>query len=107
MAYSVSRREREFGIRMALGANRGSIVKMLLTGVLRLTLIGMLLGAGLVLLMRALVQASFGPTLGADNASPLALVLGALLLCLVATLATLVPARRAMSVEPMQALRTE
>jgi len=103
MAYSVSRREREFGIRMALGADRGSIVKLLFAGMLRLTVVGMLIGAGLVLAMRAWVDS----LLGANGTNPFALVVAAVLLCAVAALATLVPARHAMYVEPMQALRTE
>jgi len=107
MAYSVSRREREFGIRMALGANRGSIVKLLFAGMLRLTIVGMLIGAGLALAMRAAMQSVTGSLLGANGTNPGALLLAALLLCVVAALATLVPARHAMYVEPMQALRTE
>jgi predicted permease len=102
-AYSVSRREREFGIRMALGANRGSILKVVFAGVLRLTLAGMLIGAALALALRVWIQS----LLGANGTSPYALLIAALLLCAVAALATLVPARHAMGVEPMQALRTE
>jgi predicted permease len=103
MAYSVSRREREFGIRMALGANRGSILKLLFAGVFRLVLVGMLVGAALALAMRVWIDS----LLGASGTSPLALVASALLLCAVAALATFIPARHAMYVEPMQALRTE
>jgi putative ABC transport system permease protein len=103
MAYNVSRREREFGIRMALGANRGNILKLLFAGVFRLTLVGMLLGAALALAMRVWIDS----LLGANGTSPYALVVAALLLCAVAALATLVPARHAMYLEPMQALRTE
>ena len=103
MAYSVSRREREFGIRMALGANRATILTMLFAGVGKLALAGILIGAGLALAMRAWMDS----LLGANETSPYALIAGALLLCAVAASATLVPARNAMSVEPMQALRTE
>lgn len=103
MAYSVSRREREFGIRMALGADRGSIVKLLFAGMLRLTIAGMLIGAALTLAMRAWMDS----LLGANGTNLLALVVAATLLCAVAALATLFPARHAMYVEPMQALRTE
>jgi putative ABC transport system permease protein len=103
MAYSVSRREREFGIRMALGANRGSIVKMLIGGVGRLTVAGTLIGAGLAFAMRRWIDS----LLGANGTSAYAMIVSALLLCAVAALATLVPARHAMNVEPMQALRTE
>jgi predicted permease len=103
MAYSVSRREREFGIRMALGGDRSTILKMLFAGVGKLALAGTLIGAGLALAAHALI----GSLLGANETSPYALIAGALLLCAVAAIATLVPARNAMSVEPMQALRTE
>lgn len=103
MAYSVSRREREFGIRMALGANRSTILKMLFAGAGKLAIAGTLIGAGLALAMRAWIES----LLGANGTSAYALIVGALLLCGVAALATLVPARNAMNVEPMQALRTE
>jgi putative ABC transport system permease protein len=103
MAYSVSRREREFAVRMALGADRRSIVKILFAGMLRLTLSGMVIGAVLAVAMRAWIES----LLGSDRSSPYALVASALLLCTVAALATLIPARHAMYVEPMQALRTE
>ncbi|MGB0125958.1 MAG: FtsX-like permease family protein, partial [Silvibacterium sp.] len=103
MAYSVSRREREFGIRMALGANRGNILTLLFAGVLRLILVGMAVGAALALGMRVWIDS----LLGTNGTSPFALVAAALLLCVVAALATLLPARHAMYVEPMQALRTE
>jgi putative ABC transport system permease protein len=107
MAYSVSRREREFGIRMALGADRGSIVKILFAGMLRLALTGMVIGAALAVAMRAFMQSWIDSLLGANGSTPYALVVSALLLCAVAALATLIPARHAMYVEPMQALRTE
>jgi predicted permease len=103
MAYTVSRREREFGIRMALGADRRNILKMLFAGVGKLALAGTLIGAGLALAMHALI----GSLLGVSQTNPYALIAGALLLCAVAAIATLVPARNAMSVEPMQALRTD
>jgi ABC-type antimicrobial peptide transport system permease subunit len=88
---------------MALGADRSTILKMLFAGVGKLALAGTLIGAGLALAMRAWVSS----LLGANETSPYALIAGALLLCAVAAIATLVPARNAMSVEPMQALRAE
>ncbi|HEV2465492.1 MAG TPA: ABC transporter permease [Acidobacteriaceae bacterium] len=103
MAYSVSRREREFGIRMALGANRSAIGKLLLEGTLRLTVAGLCIGAALAYLMRVWIDS----LLGANGTNPLALIAAAALLCAVAALATLVPARHAMYVEPIRALRTE
>jgi putative ABC transport system permease protein len=103
MAYSVSRRQREFAIRMALGANRQSIVRILFSGMLRLALSGMAIGAVLAVAMRAWIDS----LLGANESTPYAIAASALLLCAVAALATLIPARHAMYVEPMQALRTE
>jgi predicted permease len=103
IAYSVSRREKEFGIRMALGADRGRIVRLLFSGALRLMLIGVLLGAGLVFAMRAWVDS----LIGATGTSPVALAAAGALLCAVASLATLIPARRATRIQPMQALRAE
>jgi predicted permease len=103
IAYSVSRREKEFGIRMALGADRGRIVRLLFSGALRLMLMGVLLGAGLVFAMRAWVDS----LIGATGTSPVALAAAGALLCAVASLATLIPARRATRIQPMQALRAE
>ncbi len=103
MAYSVSRREREFGIRMALGANRSNILGLLFSGVFRLVLAGMVVGAVLAFFMRAWVES----VIGASGVNPLALVAAGVLLSLVAALATYIPGRRATRVEPMQALRTE
>jgi predicted permease len=103
MAYSVSRREREFGIRMALGADRQNILKLLFSGVFRLVLVGVIVGAAATYAMRAWTAA----LLGGSGTSSLALVGAALLLCAVAALATYLPARRAMQVQPMQALRSE
>ncbi|HTW47637.1 MAG TPA: ABC transporter permease [Acidobacteriaceae bacterium] len=103
MAYTVSRRVREFGIRIALGSDRAGIVRLLFRGVLRLALLGIVLGAGLAYAARLWVNS----LMGAGGSSPAALVLGALLMSAVAAIATLLPARRAMRVEPMEALRSE
>jgi predicted permease len=103
MAYTVSRRVREFGIRIALGSDRAGIVRLLFRGVLRLALVGIVLGAGLAYAARMWVNS----LMGAGGSSPAALVLGALLMSGVAAMATLIPARRAMRVEPMEALRAE
>jgi putative ABC transport system permease protein len=103
MAYTVSRRVREFGIRIALGSDRAAIARLLFSGVLRLALVGIVLGAGLAYAARLWVNS----LMGAGGNSPAALLLGALLMSAVAALATLIPARRAMRVEPMEALRNE
>ncbi len=103
MAYTVSRREREFGIRIALGSDRAGILKLLFSGAFRLIAVGMILGAALVFAMRVLIDS----ILGANCTSPVALLISVLLLSAVAALATWIPARKASRVEPMQALRSE
>ena len=102
-AYSVARRTREIGIRMAIGADRGSVVRMVLRQGLLLALAG--LGIGLVASFGAekTVMALFGST----QRDALAYVLVAPLLLGVTLLAVWVPARRASRVDPMRTLRYE
>jgi putative ABC transport system permease protein len=103
MAYSVSRREREFGIRIALGASRSRILRLLYSKVLRLVLIGTVLGV----ILAYSAQVWIASMLEIKEISPLAILSGGLLLCAIAGLAAAAPARRAMRVVPMQALRNE
>ncbi len=104
IAYSVSQRTREIGVRMALGAQRGSVYQMVMRQAGRLTLIGVGLGlvcaVGSSMLMRKVL---FG--VAAWDASTLAGV--ATVLGLAALLASFLPARRAASVNPCDALRAE
>ena len=85
-----------------VGSDRAGIVRLLFSGVLRLALVGIVLGAGLAYAARLV-----NSLMGAGGSSPAALLLGALLVSAVAAVATLLPARRAMRVEPMEALRSE
>ncbi len=102
IAYSVAQRTREVGIRRALGAQQGDILKLVLSQGLVLTLVGAGLGiAGALMLTRVLKSLLFevSPT------DPLTFIGIALLLILVALTATYVPARRASRIEPTVALR--
>lgn len=104
MAYSLSQRTSEFGLRLALGAQRPDILKMVLREGLILIGLGVALGiAGTFLTHRALGSLLFG----VDPSDPVVLVSVALFLALVALLATLIPARRATNIEPVRALRQE
>jgi ABC-type antimicrobial peptide transport system permease subunit len=103
-AYAVSRRTREIGIRMALGAKPGEVVRMILREGLVMTLSGVVLGFLLALgigraFSRMLYQVS--------PVDPVAFTLAPSVLLAAALLACWLPARRAASIEPMQALRAE
>ena len=104
IAYSVSRRTREIGVRMALGAQRGSVYQLIMKEGARLTLTG--IGAGLfcaigvATLMRGLL-------FGVQSWDATTLVAVSLLLGVSALLASYIPARRAANVDPMVALRYE
>ncbi|HEX6773078.1 MAG TPA: ABC transporter permease [Acidobacteriaceae bacterium] len=104
LSYSVSQRTREIGVRMALGAQRGSVYRMILREAGWLTAAGILAGmvcaAGCAMLMRSLL---FGVT-AVDLPTMIAV---AVLLSICAFFASYLPARRAASVNPMEALRAE
>jgi putative ABC transport system permease protein len=105
LAYSVSRRTREIGVRMALGASRGSIVSMVLSRALVLIAIGTMVGgAGVVAGLALLQRVMFTP--GASY--PFAWLFGAVAIVLLTALAAACPpAVRAASIDPTTALRAE
>jgi len=104
MAYSVSRRTREIGLRVALGAGSGDVLRMILGQGLRTILIGVAIGiAGSLALTRTVESLLFGVT----PTDPLTFAAVTLLLVGAALLACFVPARRAMRVDPTVALRYE
>jgi macrolide transport system ATP-binding/permease protein len=104
LAYMVGQRTREIGVRMALGGNRGDIFRLVLRRGLGLTVLGMALGlAAALALTRPLGGLLFGVGPG-DPATVLAVVL---LLGSAALVACVIPARRAMRVDPLVALRHE
>ena len=104
MAYSVSRRTREIGVRVALGASSRDVLTMILGQGLRTVLIGVVIGlAGSLVLTRAIQSLLFG----VKGTDPLTFAAVTLLLLFVALLACYIPARRAAKVDPMVALRYE
>ena len=102
VSYAVSTRSREVGIRMALGADPGSVVRMLMSGGLRLAAIGAVIGFGLSLVAARLLG---GLLYGVTTTDPIALGAVALVLGAVALLAAWLPAQRASGVQPVKALR--
>ncbi|HKW31963.1 MAG TPA: FtsX-like permease family protein [Candidatus Acidoferrum sp.] len=104
ISYSVSRRTHELGIRMALGAQPGSVLNMILRETLSLTLIGIAVGVPCALATARLIRRLlFNVTLY----DPITLALVPLVLVAVGVLASYIPARRAMKVDPLVALRHE
>ena len=104
MAYSVQQRTQEIGIRMAMGADRSRITKMVVWQGMRLASIGVLLGLAAALgLTRAIASLLFG----VGSWDPAAFISAPLILSAVALIAVWLPSLRASRVEPMEALRTE
>ena len=104
VAYGVAQRTREIGIRMALGATRSSVLRLVLGQGMRAVAIGLIAGIGGALIVSRVLRASLFGVSGNDLISYGA---ACLVLALTAAIASVIPARRASLVNPMEALRTE
>jgi putative ABC transport system permease protein len=104
LAYAVLRRTREIGVRIALGATRARVVTMMLRRAMTLVAIGMPIGlAGALVAGRLLTHVISDPT----SSTPLLLIPTCVLVAATAAMAAYLPARRAASIDPTRALRTE
>jgi putative ABC transport system permease protein len=110
MSYAVTRRTHEIGIRMALGADRHAVLRLILGSGIRLTLIGLAIGLGAAMALIRFLGSKLSWTVSLNEikpTDPATLAVVCLLLAVVALLACYIPARRATKVDPMVALRYE
>jgi predicted permease len=104
MSYSVAQRTQEIGVRMALGAARTQVFRMMITGAARLALAGIVLGVvGALALTRLMTAFLFG----VSPSDPLTFLLISAFLAAIALLSSCIPVRRAMKVDPIAALRCQ
>ncbi len=104
VAFDVACRTREFGVRMALGARRVDVLRLVLVRGVRLAAAGVVIGTAIAI---ALGRSMAGLLYGVSPSDPITLAAVAVTLAIVATIATMIPARRATSVAPVVALRSE
>ena len=107
MAYAVSQRTHEIGIRMALGADRRKVLMMIVRQGMTLTVVGIAIGLGGAFVLMKYLESLTNLLFGVKSRDPVTFVVIAGLLGAVALLACLVPARRATKVDPLTALRYE
>jgi len=103
-AYTVAQRTNEIGIRMALGADRAKVVQLVLRGAFQRVVIGLILGLPLAVAAGRLISAQL---YGVSSWDPLALTVAASALAICALFAAMIPASRAASISPTDALRVE
>jgi ABC-type antimicrobial peptide transport system permease subunit len=104
IAYTVARRTREIGVRIALGAQRRDVIGLFVHDAARLAVVGLAIGLLLAIGLTALLA---GSLVGVRVADPITLGAVSLVLAAVALLAAYIPARRAVGIDPIAALRAE
>ena len=104
MSYTVTQRTREIGMRMALGAQTGDVLRLVIGEGMKLALIGALLGLGGALALTRLMKTLL---FGVSATDPLTYIVIAAALIIVALLACWIPARRVASMDPLVSLRVE
>src|SRR5262249_54750073 len=104
MAYSVARRRNEIGVRIALGAQQGRVVRMVLGAMGAIVVVGVMVGVALSLGVMRLVRAFL---YGLTPTDPLVLTVSAAVLLMVGVVAAMMPAWRAARMDPVAALREE
>jgi predicted permease len=107
MAYAVSQRTQEIGIRMALGADRRRVLMMVVRQGMTLTVVGIAIGLGVAYVVTKYLQSLTGMLFGVEARDPATFAVIGVGLALVALIACLIPARRATKVDPLSALRYE
>ena len=107
ISYSMTQRVNEIGIRMALGAKKSGVLRMVLAQGLRMAVIGLTIGAMTALILGRVLRNFSHLLYGVGVADPLTFITVAVVLISVALIACYVPARRAMATDPMIALRHE
>jgi putative ABC transport system permease protein len=107
ITYMTTERTHEIGVRMALGADRWAILRMVVGGGLRLALIGIAIGVAAALILGRILSSFSNLLYGVQPWDPLTLIAISLVLICTTLLACYIPARRAAGVDPMIALRHE
>jgi ABC-type antimicrobial peptide transport system permease subunit len=103
-AYTVAGRRNEFGVRMALGADRATVIRLVLRSAFRTVAIGLILGVPLAIAAGRLIGSQL---YGVSAIDPMALGLAFIALCATSLVASLIPAARAAASDPIRALRVE